>query len=99
MSYINKKLGNDDKEKVKEFLLGEGFEIRRDNFPDELTYFSKGSELSASITVDISEKTMHYYLEYRYGGGIVGDERVDYNYDDFEETYKDFIDEISDRIR
>lgn len=53
MSYIREKLGNSDKENVKSSLLSEGFKVIRDNYPDELKYFSYGSKLTAIVTVDI----------------------------------------------
>lgn len=97
MSYLIERFGVDNKQQIKDFLIKEGFEPYNEVFPNNLNFFSQSEEYNIGIKVDLDEKEINYYVDYRYGGGTVRNEYRSYeaDFEDFEKKYKETIDEAS----
>ena len=95
MSYLKERFGINNKQQIKNFLIKEGFKPYNEFFPNNLNFFSQSKEYNIGIKVDLDEKEINYYVDYRYGGGTVHNEYRSYNadFEDFEKKYRETIDE------
>lgn len=94
MSYIKSKLNDENQMFIRDYLLSEGFSPNNGSFSDILNYFVQGSTNNVTITANLDAKTLEYYAEYRYGGGKVHKEIINYtdNLVIFQDEYKSFVD-------
>lgn len=97
MSYLRERFGINNKQQIKDFLIKEGFKPYNEVFPNRFNFFSQSEEYDIGIDIDLDEKEINYYVDYRYGGGTIRNEYRLYNDDfaDFKEKYKNSIDEAS----
>ncbi|TCI26721.1 hypothetical protein EVJ32_04930 [Exiguobacterium sp. SH5S4] len=97
MSYIREKFGVNLKQQIKNYLTEEGFKPYNEVNQNDMEFFAQSEQYDVKIEVDLDDQEIEFYVDYRYGGGTVVDASIFYNrdFDDFEEKYKNIVDQAS----